>query len=177
MKARFAVAVAASLSLMACTPEPFPDEVAGHQSAAARQSVGTILTNDTSSPADWQIFREGTLDGSQNVRKVSLGPNAHLLVRFENSMVAAGETLRIHADVSSPAGRQLQFFLQRHCNSDNGEDFERLVIDPSTSPYAVDVTHLFAAAYECVRMTVLATDKLPVDFEISNVKLTRVAAK
>lgn len=159
---------AAALTLAcACTPEPFPEDLV--ESA----EIASSAVPDTSTPAFWTINGSGSVTGS-DVRTVSLGAEAQLFIRFKESLVTAGDHATVQAKVVSPAGRQLQIMLQRHCNPENGEDYERVTQNPSESPYAMEVSHVFGASYDCLRLTVFAPDKGPMDFQISNVKLALI---
>ena len=154
----------------ACTPEPWPEDVANPSSEA--EALDPSVAQDTSTPAFWTINGAGSVSGS-DVRTVSLGAEGQLFVRFKESLVASGDSVMVKAKVASPVGRQLQIIIQRHCNPENGEDYERATQNVVDSPYTMEVSHTFAAGYECLRLTVFAPDKAPMDFEISNVTLTR----
>jgi hypothetical protein len=92
---------------------------------------------------------------------------------FSETSVSVGQIVQVQFEVTGQTERVVTAILQRHCDQENGEDAEFHSFVLSDSPKVEAFEHEFSAAYSCIRLSFLSSDKLPLTVEVSDLKLVK----
>lgn len=117
----------------------------------------------------WSITNNGTVTGDGTAGKASLAATSILSIVAEKAPVAVGDAITVKALVTVPANRPFRVYAMRHCDNANGDDLTTADFVGTGNPMPVEVTHTFTASYGCMRLSLTAADKQPMDVELKDV--------
>ena len=174
MHNRFAFALAgiALFSISACDrlgltkpseTEPVEPVVVSEQEVPAEPPA------PVSEPFSWQAAEPSIVNPGPPVSITSSEGYAFAL--FDQTAVFPGDAATANVKVTGPAGRYLTVILQRHCDSENGEDAASENFELTGAEQELVVTHTFAASYSCIRVTLRSSDAAPLDVVVSDLTL------
>jgi hypothetical protein len=122
----------------------------------------------------WTISTGGVQSGNGGNGTASLPASGILSVIPTKTPVAVGDTITIRVTLTAPADRPIRIYAMRHCNNGAGEEATAAEMKGTGSPVQVEVTHTFLKNYDCIRFSLTAIDKLPIDVELSNLQFIKM---
>lgn len=174
MNKRFAVALAgfALLLVSACDrlglTKPGDVETA-EPVVASETETPAVAPTPVAEPFNWQALEPSIVNPGPPVTISTSEGYAFAL--FDQTAVVPGDVATANVKVTGPAGRYLTVILQRHCDSENGEDAASENFELTGAEQELVVTHTFAASYSCIRLTIRSSDAAPLDVVISDLVL------
>ncbi len=174
MHNRFAFALAgfALLAVTACDrlglTKPADVETA-EPVVASETETPAVAPVPVSEPFSWQAVEPSIVNPGPPVSITSSEGYAFAL--FDQTAVFPGDVATANVKVTGPAGRYLTVILQRHCDSENGEDAASENFELTGAEQGLVVTHTFAASYSCIRVTLRSSDAAPLDVVVSDLTL------
>ena len=174
MHTRFAFALAgiALFSVSACDRLGLtkPDDVQTAEPVVASETEPpAVAPAPVSEPFYWQAVEPAIVNPGPPATISSSEGYAFAL--FDQTAVFPGDVATANVKVTGPAGRYLTVILQRHCDSENGEDAASENFELTGAEQDLVVTHTFAAAYSCIRLTIRSSDAAALDVAVSDLSL------
>jgi hypothetical protein len=168
----FALAGIVLVSVSACDrlglTKPANVETAG-PGLASETETPAVAPVSVSEPFSWQAVEPSIVNPGPPVAISSSEGYAFAL--FDQTAVFPGDLATANVKVTGPAGRYLTVILQRHCDSENGEDTASENFELTGAEQELVVTHTFEASYSCIRLTIRSSDAAPLDVIVSDLKL------
>ena len=162
----------AMLIVTGCDREPAAPAAAA---APAPAAVAAAPAVPTFSPS-WDVRdpQATSVSGDAAVGyAVKVSDKAALSALFRDLSVLSGDTVKLSMNLAGDEGKLLRVVLIRHCDAQNGEDFESATVKLTAAPKPVELNHTFAHDYRCVRLSLQSATGEPVAAQISNLVVTR----
>lgn len=120
------------------------------------------------------VSNGGTISGEGANFTATLKANSILSVVAEKAPVITGEKITIRAELTAPAGRAVRLYAMRHCGNGQGDEASTADVVGTGAAMPVEVTHTFRADYDCMRLSITAGDKAPIDLTLANVRFVKM---
>lgn len=137
-----------------------------------QQAAGPAAPQPIQNPYTWTAIAPTTI--------VDPGPPARLALSggyaaavFEQTAVRPGDAVTANFTIQGTAGQYVRGILQRHCNSENGEDLFARDFLLTGEPQQEQLALTFGTPYDCIRLSFVSNGHQNLELTVHDLSITK----